>query len=301
MNVNSNLGMNIKALRKAFGETQDDLANYLMVEKNTISNYENGKREPNKEMLNKISKHFMVSVEELLFTDLTNIGRFDIDPYSFWKYLNIIFPIKASEKAMKNIHFKKAITCHKALYEDLHDFNMDNLDKINCFDHLEDCYEYMEAFDDENVILEAEIDFLAIWFLTVIIVKIGPQVFRNKTAAISNVVSKDIRFGTVIDGENDSWISELEDLSKEFDDPEMRDIINNIFIHLKHSSYSDLADYYLALKYYFFYIDNELGFEFNRRIGTEMLNTFTSVGNEYAERFLIFCRESMGDSSQNVD
>ena len=60
------LGANIRALRKAYGETQEELGVALSIEKNTVSYYENGKREPNKDMLTEIAKHFMVSVEELM-------------------------------------------------------------------------------------------------------------------------------------------------------------------------------------------------------------------------------------------
>ena len=48
--------------------------------------------------------------------------------------------------------------------------------------------------------------------------------------------------------------------------------------------------------------DNDLTTYFNRRIGIEMLNAFSSVGNQYAARFLRICLSTMGlSSSQSVD
>lgn len=52
------LGANIRSLRKAYGETQEQLAEAIFVEKNTISNYENGKREPPRSDIDCYSRSF---------------------------------------------------------------------------------------------------------------------------------------------------------------------------------------------------------------------------------------------------
>ena len=69
------LGNNIRGLRKAYGETQEELGFALGVEKNTISSYETGRTEPGKEMLSMIASHYFVSVEELLLTDLSSMKK----------------------------------------------------------------------------------------------------------------------------------------------------------------------------------------------------------------------------------
>ena len=73
------LGANIKSLRNAYGETQEELGAAIFVEKNTISSYETGTREPKKDTLSAIARHFMVSLEELLYSDLSDIGKIEID------------------------------------------------------------------------------------------------------------------------------------------------------------------------------------------------------------------------------
>jgi len=77
-NINR-LGANIRSLRKAYRETQEQLGEIIHVEKNAVSYYENDKREPNKETLRAIAKHYMVSVEELLYEDFSDIDRITID------------------------------------------------------------------------------------------------------------------------------------------------------------------------------------------------------------------------------
>ena len=83
MSDTKRIGKNIRVLRKAYGETQEALGVVLNVEKNTISNYENG-REPNREILAAIAKYYMVSVEELVSCDLSEIGKITVDNNVFF-------------------------------------------------------------------------------------------------------------------------------------------------------------------------------------------------------------------------
>ncbi len=92
-NTYPNLGKNIRALRKAFGKSLNQMAddlvtagdsdkrfdeNYRFIQKQTISQYENGKRIPEREYLNIIAKYFKVTVDELLYGDFTNL-KFNIE------------------------------------------------------------------------------------------------------------------------------------------------------------------------------------------------------------------------------
>lgn len=52
------LASNLKHLRKSYGETQEELANALHLEKSTISQYENGSRKPNEiQKLSELLRH----------------------------------------------------------------------------------------------------------------------------------------------------------------------------------------------------------------------------------------------------
>ena len=67
------LGANIKALRLAWKETQDDLAYAIGLDENTnISYYENGKRYPKPDIIFKIAKHYRITEYELMFSDFTD-------------------------------------------------------------------------------------------------------------------------------------------------------------------------------------------------------------------------------------
>lgn len=60
------LGENIKALRKQKGCSQESLAEYLHVVRQTVSKWENGISVPDAVMLDKIAEFFEVPVSELL-------------------------------------------------------------------------------------------------------------------------------------------------------------------------------------------------------------------------------------------
>ena len=72
-----------KRLRKEKGITQGELAKILGVSRSTIGNYEQGIREPDFEMLEKISDYFNVSMSTLLD------NQTDIDLYLKRKYEKI--------------------------------------------------------------------------------------------------------------------------------------------------------------------------------------------------------------------
>jgi transcriptional regulator with XRE-family HTH domain len=61
-----NIGAKIKKLRKHRGWTQEQLAEECGLSKNAIWNYENGKRTPNIEMLNKVAAALHISLNDLL-------------------------------------------------------------------------------------------------------------------------------------------------------------------------------------------------------------------------------------------
>lgn len=63
----ANVGKNMKLLRKQKNMTQDELAEQLFVSRQTISNYENGKSNPDIEMLIKIAEILDSDVNILIF------------------------------------------------------------------------------------------------------------------------------------------------------------------------------------------------------------------------------------------
>lgn len=66
-------GSNIKLLRRRRGRTQDDVAFSLGLKRPTLSGYENGVAQPGLDTLVAFSRHFNVSVDTLIKTDLGSL------------------------------------------------------------------------------------------------------------------------------------------------------------------------------------------------------------------------------------
>lgn len=66
------IGNNIKDFRIRFGFSQDHIANYLGVDRTTISKYESGEREISLINLNRLADLFGIEIEYLLEPDVAN-------------------------------------------------------------------------------------------------------------------------------------------------------------------------------------------------------------------------------------
>ncbi|MBQ3237157.1 MAG: helix-turn-helix transcriptional regulator [Oscillospiraceae bacterium] len=60
------IGKNIKSNRTKLGITQEELAEKINVTRQAVSNWENGKTEPDIETLTKIAQIFDISIDELV-------------------------------------------------------------------------------------------------------------------------------------------------------------------------------------------------------------------------------------------
>ena len=289
MSYTSRLGNNIRCLRTAYGETQEELGFVIGVEKTTISQYENGKREPNRDVLGAIAEHYVISVEELMQCDLSEVKKITVDQNALWKEIDVILPVVASDAALNNGHFKKAYDLHNKIFDGLKRLNMDGFDAIDtCFE------EYFLAYKDDSSHLEAAANIWGIIILLLTILKIAPQ-DKKKTAPLMQVMLRDKKVARIVEETDSSFERDANEILQELDDSDINEKLTEIKIALKASpSHYNIADYYLALEYCWNMVDNELGREFNARIGIEMMNAFVGVGNSYAARFITFQQHSMG-------
>ena len=201
------LGANIKSLRKIHGETQSELGAAINVEKNTISNYENGKREPDEATLISIAQHFMVTVDELIHLDFSGIDSIKLDSKAFIRNFDVVLPIIFSDKSMNNEAFCKAYKAHKKLYECFKNEELDNLDFIDdCFDN------YEKAEEDDNAKVEAVGNILALLYFTLLSLTI--PTFSSKPTAISHLLAKeDPDFDKAIQKRDPDFVKEAEEIS----------------------------------------------------------------------------------------
>ena len=303
------LGANIRYLREAYGETQEQLGFALgnlgkdgdYLGKTTISNYEKGIREPDEKILAAIARHFMVSVEDLVDNDIKEILDFEkitFDNTTFYRRIDEILPIITSDVAMANKDFNKAYNAHIKIYNGLKSMT------LKSFDMLETCFNgYLEAEGKKESLVESACNFLSLYYLLLLMFKDIPSIIAEPPACLLQIAKHDKNVKAIIDNVDPSFEQDSKIILELFAGEDFQEKINEYKYILKKSpQWGDLADYYLALQYVLNLVQNSSTPEFNRKVGAEMLNNLVSVKNYYAKRYILFYYEAYGlISPQSVD
>ena len=126
---------------------------------------------------------------------------------------------------------------------------------------------------------------------------------KNQPAALTQLAARNEQAKKAFETVDPSFEEDAEAFRKEIDTDEAKDMLSRMLTTVKRSeSYSDLADYYLALQYIWNLVDNDLDPGFNRRIGVEMMASFITVKNRYAARFMKYTQIALkGKGSQTVN
>ena len=273
------LSRNIRILRRACGETQGELADYIGVQHNTVSQYESDERAPDIEIINRISKHYGLPVDTLLYEDLNGIdlkiSALSIDIVH--DLSDVMFPLVFSDNALEDPYFSKGYQDSIALKNELKKVNVevsgDRLTKI-VDQYAQSVEEYGTVESIANLVWSYMFLFLHL-----------PDTYSEKIyqAILSGKGKyKDFTKKYLLMS-NDSFSLSPEKIAYIKDIEESMD---GLIGFLKSSdNYAELGDYYLALKYVINMVDNELSFNMNWKIGSEMMSSFAKLGNRYANRY----------------
>lgn len=275
------LGKNIKHLRSIHGETLQELGEVVHFRNTTIKNYENGARLPAPETLQALAKHYGTTVDELLHSDLSELGpiEFSIDgSEGIVKMMEILFPLSCSDNALKNTSFKKGYdSCSRIL--DAFSHNEGISERI-----ISECYEAFEQATDDSEIPEAIAN--RIWLIFVLWCQIIDEEMMKATESLlyprKNTPPFAKAYLNAKTNESEEIKKKRQDFINDFDD-----IIVELIKALKSSlNLAELADYYLALRYVVSMIDTGLSSEMNTAVGMQMMLSFLQLGNPYALRFV---------------
>lgn len=271
------IGKNIQHLRKIHGETLHELGDFVFLGNTTIKNYESGERDPKPQILAAIAKHYGKTVDELINTDLTELNEIDFSVsgakkmVAIWK---IMIPLSSSERALKNKDFKKG---YEKCCSILDSFSEDR----PVMGHvISDCLDlYSKAAEDDDL-PEAVANMMWLLFLN------WSQIMdQNMVEAFTSIIypRKNQPSATKIMLNVKSNMSEeVIEKRKEFID-DLDDSIIEIIKTLKaEPEWSDLADYFLGLRYLLGMVDTGLSPEMNETVGMQMLLSQVQMGNDYA-------------------
>lgn len=275
------LGRNIQHLRIIHNETLDELGSIIHCAKSTVKGYENGSRKPDLQTLQLLSAHYNKPVDELLYTDLTGLEIISIDlnsPAHTTELLRVILPLYSSEEAMKNPNFKNGYDLSQRLLE-----AFSNAEVLSG-SVIARIFEAFVKATDESESPEAVANL--VWSVFVWWSQIADT---NKLLTLQNkLLSKKLSikdYMSLKDTEDSSIIEKKAGFVSYIDDT-----ITEALKALKSKQeWSDLADYYLALRYVVGMVDTDLTTEMNSAVGMQMMLSFRTLGNSYAFTFCKAC------------
>ena len=275
------LGRNIKHLREMHAETLDELGAVVHCAKSTVKGYENGSIKPDLQTLQAIGMHYNKTVDELMNTDLTDLGDLTLDLNSLSgmiQLINVIVPLYRSDKAMENDNFRKGYELAQRLLDGFSKAEvMSGNIIVSIFESFITAAEESESPESVANLMWS----IFIWWT---------QMYDpDQMLSLQNkMLSKKLTFKDYMklrDTEDAKTKEKRESFIKDFDE-----IINVTLRALKsEQEWSDLADYYLALRYVVGMVDTELTYEMNSAVGMQMMLSFMALGNDLAFKFCDTC------------
>lgn len=297
---NKKLSSNIKHLRNAYGETGQQLADFLHCTNSSIGNWEsgNGDRSIPIEYLIKIASHYNVSLSELLNEDFSQLRKNDLSDifnlewtdyleFNSYIYLKIlhIFPRHPEQKSDL---FDEAFSIHT---EAMSPSGLET--ETNFSEVLE---KYNRAFLEDGLI-EAVANQLSLYlFLWCSALASTSDVYIN----IENSKSIDLKNSReVLLKAFDKNNIETRIVRKSFLQRYNAKLTGLMEILSRSSEYSDYCYYYLALRYIYGMLDQDitkLEYYQENEVGRQIMHCLLVMKNKYAVEF-----DNLWDDENNED
>lgn len=287
--LKNQLAKNIKYLRTAFGESQFDLALAIGLESpNTISNYEKGIRSPKLGIRRKIATHYRITEDELIHSCFSEFSiptsKLDNEK-KMMEMTMVMFPVLYSKKAMKDILFMKGYSAHRRAIDAMKERReINDSDVDTCSDAYSESYDVFKTPESLANLL---------WWLIITELNVkNPWIIEgDKALKDKSFNNKDFYKKFYL---KDCTVSEKKELLEGIEQNEIKDIekaISELLKELKkHIELSEVADYYMSLRYIVGCVNNNLTEEMNKAVGLEMMMAFKRLGNKYAKKFIILVK-----------
>lgn len=146
------LAKNIKTLRENDYKSQEKIAEYMNVSRQTISKWENGTSEPAVNDLIRMAKYFNVTLDDLILGDIEPLPlRYRINPSQLRMHGNKVMVADEETDEIENIFFPSVkpedFTAYQA-FMTAYDINV-KIDKTGDKSYIGEMMDlYQEAFDD---------------------------------------------------------------------------------------------------------------------------------------------------------
>ena len=291
-NKEDNLKKNIGYLKCAYGETNLDLALAIGIKSpNTISNYIKASRYPEKEIREKIARHYRITEAELMYSDFSGL-KFNWDLFGDAKKMNeissILYPIVCTETALQDFYFKKGYNAQMRAVD-----AMKNGKAYSEADSDISINAYIKSYE-KNESPESVVNLL--WWYLLIENTINNQSLMEGVKSLNekNIKNKDLLKIYHLEDCSEDFESNILDEIEENSMEELDEAIMELLKELKQNiEYVPLADYYIALRYITGGVNNDQTPAMNKSVGEEMMLILVRLENEYAIRYLQLGRNNL--------
>ena len=296
------VGKNIRALRKAFSQTQKQLAKDLGegYTHQLISKYENGDLYPNTETLEKISMHFHVPIQDIQFSDLSS---FELPAMSFninklCKIIESVFPLLKPEDAdTTDTDYNKGYNLANDFYKSFAKQNMYTdttsspifilIDSIASFLTSAKKHQNIESMGNFVILT------LLLWIYLISNTKLSNNL-RNLLFSSGIPLQKIItENGSQIYKERNTWSPHVNNYFS-FLNPKIIDCLKV----LKKSKYAEFADYCIFLKYEVGMVDISSNYSETLTVKSHLLSILGELENPY---IVTYITEFLGIDIEKID
>ena len=285
--VDDTIKSNIRHLREAFGESQQNLADYVGLSKQDIYNIEKGNRGITQETLDKIASHYYATANQLKYGDFSYFEKNELKDlflmnskelaFGLSSIVPVIYPIVHSKKAFSNKYFKKAYELHSKLY-------LEKLNNPYAPINFENIYSFYDKAIQDDVIEACvnQLSLLALIFDTLIsdLSEDIKNVF-NESLSDSQIHLNQIQESVFEIGESEEGNKLRINFLNEYE----QDIYCLMTRVQKSKKYYQYAYYFNALRHYMVMIDKSetnLPPYLERELGLLMMEDLVAIGNKYA-------------------
>lgn len=282
---------NLKFFRKENGLSLAKLGEIRGFSKSTISEYESGKKTITADSALNFADYFEIEYADFVSCDFEEMEKTEIGSESFYENLALFLPIVKSELALKNTAFKKTVEKHEKIYDSLKKMNPNSCNPAWYFNDIQSCAgEYLGLKDDPNCTGEAAVNYLGL----ILFLELWMSSFRKLIESIDypNIMMNKLEENSPelkirLEGADEEEKKKAKLVTEIFSGAQFKDGINDLIKFLKQSpQWKDIGDYYIAMRYVWGSVENDLSPGMNYRIGSEMLQAFADVGNPYAAAIL---------------
>ena len=282
MKDNNLLGRNIQRLREIHGDTLKNLGNVIGFAKSTIKGYENGSRNPDLDTVKTIANYYGKTVDELLHTDLTSLEKIDVQQVSLSSTIEIfkkVMPLFSSEEAMNNASFKKGYDLSQIVRSS---FESSEILRGTIITDVTECFAQATTETEAPEAIANLVWSIFVWWSQIFDAK-EMMVIQNKLLSkridmveLSRIIK---RVSPEVESKRHGFILDTDEL-----------LCESIKSLKSDKIWSDLGDYYFALRYTYGLVDTALSVEMNVTMGIQLMIAYAQLDNKYAKMFLRSCQ-----------